>query len=338
MKKLAIVFITLFLPIVAFCGQCMGTTKKGVRCRRWVKNGNYCQDHFYGQYNPTISVRPNIVVNNKTTTKTTTRQPVVKRDEPTYTNTVYRSNTTSTYTTAAATTITNTVSEFSTSGNFAYGIPDSLGGKIVNREGYAVCFSEQLNLPLWTLYELTKAEVNSGFVSRPSNFIRDPDFPSADPALYTNSGYDKGHLVPARDVKFSFTTMTESFYMGNVVPQNHEMNAKIWVRIEDAVRDAAAKYGTVYVGTGPIFCKDNRKTLASGIPVPDMMFKTIYIPALQKQISFVVPNSVFYSKADIRDFVVTESVLGSLIAKDANSAFHMFPNAPMGGTKVASLY
>lgn len=50
---------------------------------------------------------------------------------------------------------------------------------------------------------------------------------------YQNSGYDKGHLVPAHDLSFSKEAMNSTFVWWNCVPQTHKLNAGTWKTEEE---------------------------------------------------------------------------------------------------------
>ena len=43
---------------------------------------------------------------------------------------------------------------------------------------------------------------------------------------YSNSGWDKGHMAPVADMKWSEQSMYESFYLTNICPQNHTLNER----------------------------------------------------------------------------------------------------------------
>ena len=81
--------------------------------------------------------------------------------------------------------------------NLVLGIP-SKDGQIVNRLGYAFCYSEKHEQPLWVTYELTKQEVLTKVAERKDNFRKDPLVKTGSALLtdYKGSGYDRGHLAP----------------------------------------------------------------------------------------------------------------------------------------------
>lgn len=90
-----------------------------------------------------------------------------------------------------------------------------------------------------------------------SSFKSDPAIPEpfrVHPNQFSKSGYDKGHLVPARDMTSSQTAMNESFLMTNISPQvGVGFNRSYWSRFEGFVRHLTSQYDGVYVVTGPLF-------------------------------------------------------------------------------------
>lgn len=127
------------------------------------------------------------------------------------------------------------------------------GRQIIEHTGYTVCYNLRRYIPDWVAYELTAEEL-SGENERTNKFLPDP-LVQGDPVVtsdYTRSGYDRGHMAPAADMKWSEDAMKESFYMTNICPQNHNNNAGDWKDLEEFVRDLAGKYGSLYVCCGPI--------------------------------------------------------------------------------------
>ena len=103
---------------------------------------------------------------------------------------------------------------------------------------------------------------------------------SASSKDYTHSNYDRGHLVPAADFRWSKRLYKETFLMSNVSPQKKELNRYIWKDLEKQIRDDWARlYKELHVTTGPIL-NDNLTKLTNkhgttNISIPDYFYKVI---------------------------------------------------------------
>ena len=125
--------------------------------------------------------------------------------------------------------------------------------QLIKHVAYTISYNHDWNLPNWVAYELTSDEL-CGDIKRTNNFAPDP-LVHGDPVVtydYTHSGYDRGHMVPAADMKWSEQAMRESFYMTNICPQNQNLNRGDWNDLEELARDWARKFGNIYIACGPI--------------------------------------------------------------------------------------
>ena len=86
-------------------------------------------------------------------------------------------------------------------------------------------------------------------------FLPDPDVRGAKAYSndYTKSGYDRGHMAPAADMKWSKQAMAESFYMSNICPQKPQPEPRRLEDLEEKSRQWAKKYGAVYIACGPVY-------------------------------------------------------------------------------------
>ena len=128
-------------------------------------------------------------------------------------------------------------------------------------------------------WELTRAETE-GTEGRKNKFEPDPDLPEprAEHSDYTHSGYDRGHMAPAADMKWNKKAMEESFYMSNICPQNRKLNRDDWGDLEEKCRNWAEKYGKAYIVCGPIYDSKSPKRIGKHkIAVPERFFKAILI-------------------------------------------------------------
>lgn len=149
----------------------------------------------------------------------------------------------------------------------------------IAHEGYTVSYNADWKLPNWVAYELTAQEV-VGELPREDHFYPDPMVVGMQATKddYRNSGYDRGHMAPAADMKWSETAMRESFYFSNICPQIHNFNAGIWQDFEDRGRKWAAQYGNVYIVCGPIVTDKKYGTIGENkVVVPDGFYKVFLI-------------------------------------------------------------
>ena len=159
----------------------------------------------------------------------------------------------------------------------ALAVPTGQQFEILEREGFFLAWDPELRITLWVGYELTLEEVE-GELPRLDNFRRDTELGDDSPAAdsYSGSGYDRGHLVPAADVKWSIEAMADSFLMSNVVPQLPALNRGAWRELEEAVRDLARREGTVIIVTGPVIAdKEYLRLPEAGTVIPDYYFKVV---------------------------------------------------------------
>jgi endonuclease G len=126
-------------------------------------------------------------------------------------------------------------------------------------------------------YELTKEEVE-GTVPRYDAFLPDPEVSYENSATtydYSNSGWDRGHMAPAGDMKWSEQAMKESFYLSNICPQNKNLNGGVWNDLEIQVRELARQKGKIYVVCGPIMSKNPKTIGTNKVAISDAFFKVL---------------------------------------------------------------
>lgn len=185
-------------------------------------------------------------------------------------------------------------------------LPSSSNRQIIMREHYALSYLEEHEQAEWVAYELTVEEVQ-GTAERTDDFREDPEVPTGSAALkdYYRSGYDRGHLAPAGDMKFSEEAMSESFYMSNMSPQKPAFNRGIWRELEEEVRELVVENGRLYVVTGPVFGNKSQKIGENGVSIPESYYKVLldYTEPEVKAIAFLLPNAG--SKKDLYDFAAT---------------------------------
>ncbi len=166
--------------------------------------------------------------------------------------------------------------------------------QLLGRMAYSVSYNRDLKIPNWVAWHLT-AEKLTGDAKRPSRaFHEDMDVPEprATDADYVRSGYDRGHMLPAGDNKYSDEAMYQSFLLTNICPQDHGLNAGDWEELENACRKWARKYGDVYIVCGPLLYNQEHRTIGKNkVVVPEAFFKVVLcLKGTPKAIGFIYKN------------------------------------------------
>ncbi len=95
-------------------------------------------------------------------------------------------------------------------------LPTSTTGQVVHHEGYSLSYNEAHEQAEWVAYELKKSQLSNVNFKRPY-FKIDTSIKTGAAHWYNykNSGYDRGHLCPAADRKFTKSAFDETFLTSN---------------------------------------------------------------------------------------------------------------------------
>jgi len=172
-------------------------------------------------------------------------------------------------------------------------LKESRPEQIIEHTGYTVSYNSDWCVPNWVAYELTREEAR-GTLPRAEHFEPDPDVKgsSSNYRDYSRSGYSRGHMAPAGDMKWDATAMRESFYLSNICPQDHNLNDGDWKDLEEQARIWANRYGSVYIACGPIM-SDNPDVIGyNNVAVPDAFYKVLLckINGQWQAVGFVFDN------------------------------------------------
>ena len=157
-----------------------------------------------------------------------------------------------------------------------YFLPTSTTGQIVHHQNYSLSYNEAHEQAEWVAYELKASHLSKTNHKRPYFEIdKAVKTKAAHWRNYKKSGYDKGHLCPAGDRKFTKEAHDETFLTSNISPQEHKFNAGVWNRLEQKVRYWAKKNDGVFVVTGGIL-NNGLKTIGDeNVTVPNQFYKVI---------------------------------------------------------------
>lgn len=169
----------------------------------------------------------------------------------------------------------------------------NLDEQLIDYEGMTISFNPDMHIPNWVGWELLGSEVD-GNTERSNKFWADSKVHgSSTPDDYKGSGYDRGHMAPAADMKWSAKAMNESFSMANICPQTHTLNGGTWKKLEEKCRLKALADSAIIIIAGPI----NTDTIdeyigRNQVAVPKRFFKIIASPWANPPtgIGFIMPN------------------------------------------------
>jgi endonuclease G, mitochondrial len=201
-----------------------------------------------------------------------------------------------------------------------YGMPAA--DQVLFNRYYVLGYSYYFRQAKWALEIVDPGKTD---IERINNFRPDYRIPEdfrADLADYTDSGYDRGHLIASADQNEINIQNSETYLLSNMSPQNKDFNRGIWRKLEAAVRDLDADKDIweTYVICGPIFyfdkpvesigSKDNNGVT---IPIPNAYFKSILTEDKKGDLnmwSFILPNEK--SEKPLSDFLVPTKLVEKL--------------------------
>lgn len=170
---------------------------------------------------------------------------------------------------------------------FANGKPPVVAARPGNRalcyNAFAILHSGESKTPVFVAEKLNSGALADTHQKRTNKFFADARLPSAERATlddYAGSGYDRGHMAPAGDMR-SAQAMAQSFSLANMVPQAPEHNRGVWAKsVEAATRKYAERAaGDVYVITGPFFAPSIAQSQSIGlgqVHIPRYLYKVVY--------------------------------------------------------------
>lgn len=174
------------------------------------------------------------------------------------------------------------------------GLPEWEGeGQVVKHHGLVLEYDEAHEQARWVTHMVTP-DIVEGNLSRSNDFREDPAITTGTANVddYWETGFDRGHLAPSADFRWSSTAMSESYFYSNMAPQRPELNRGIMADLENWVRNYVEwKDHPVIVVTGGFLKEGLPTTGANKVSIPESFYKVIYDPTDKQAIGFVLPNS-----------------------------------------------
>jgi len=153
--------------------------------------------------------------------------------------------------------------------------------ELVKHKAMHLGYFEKHEQAEWVMHMILPDVIN-GNVSRTNDFRLDPlvSTTTSTKADYWYSGYDRGHLAPSADFRWSQTALSESYFYSNMSPQRPELNREKWAELENLLRDYVIQYkDEIYVITGPVLNDSLPAMQNEGreneVSIPEMYYKVM---------------------------------------------------------------
>ncbi|HQV50971.1 MAG: DNA/RNA non-specific endonuclease [Flavobacteriales bacterium] len=155
------------------------------------------------------------------------------------------------------------------------------GDELIVHPGHMLVYSEKHEQPKWTVH-IAAPDLIKGNLARIDSFLPDPlvKTGTAVTADYWYSGYDRGHMVPSADMRWTYDALLGTYYYSNISPQLADFNRGKWAELEDWGRRYV--YHTkrrVFIATGPVL-RDGLPTMQKAdrkneVSIPELFWKVI---------------------------------------------------------------
>lgn len=182
---------------------------------------------------------------------------------------------------------------------FEKGLPGTSGlEEVTEHSAMFLCYDEKHEQAKWVVH-IVSTDIVQGNISRTNDFREDPLIITGTACKddYWYSGYDRGHLAPSADFRWSQTALSESYFYSNMSPQKPELNRKRWADLENSIRQYVEENGEpVFVVTGGVL-RDGLPVLKAektknNVSIPEYFYKVV--ADLEgdeiKGIAFLMPN------------------------------------------------
>jgi endonuclease G len=161
---------------------------------------------------------------------------------------------------------------------------------LIIRPQYALSYNQELNIPNWVSWNLHRGWF--GDVPRFSgNFIQDTSLPAefyrVKHSDYTNSSFDRGHMVRSEERTATAEDNKSTFLLTNIMPQTPTLNQQTWLSLEfECERLCKDQNKELFIVAGGI-TGDNPQRLNTVVAVPNAYWKVIVILDSGQRISDV---------------------------------------------------
>jgi endonuclease G len=177
---------------------------------------------------------------------------------------------------------------------------DTSDDYVIVRNQYVIDYNPKKGCPNWVSWELNSswygdAERYSG------NFITDNTLPAymyqVKHSDYTNSGYDRGHMVRSEERTDNDEDNRQTFMMTNIMPQTPDLNQGVWLKFEYFCEDLCKKQNKeLFVVAGGIFHEPYKTLKDEGkVAIPDSCFKIVVVLEKGQTLANITKSTPIYA-------------------------------------------
>jgi len=190
-----------------------------------------------------------------------------------------------------------------------FGLPATQPNEeIIHHSALSLVYSEQHEQAKWVAH-IISPEIIKGSLFRSNDFRPDPKvrtgtaieedyflkYPNPDGTFrYDGFGYDRGHLAPSADFRWSALAMSESYFYSNMSPQLGDFNREIWANVEGSLRGYLFRNPDtqLYVCTGGVLTNDLPKIErgVNKVSIPQQFYKVVIDKKNRRGIAFLMSN------------------------------------------------
>jgi endonuclease G len=127
---------------------------------------------------------------------------------------------------------------------------------------------------------------------------------------YEGYGYDRGHLAPSADFRWSQKALSESYLYSNMTPQVADFNRISWAKLEDMMRSYILRNPTtqLYMVTGPVLTNDLPKVpkAINKVSIPKWHYKIALDLKNKRAVAFLMENKKAENSLDTYSTTIDE--------------------------------
>lgn len=237
----------------------------------------------------------------------------------------------------------------------SHGIPHSgMEGEIVSHSAMILEYDEESELAAW-VYHMILPDIKEGQFGRSNDFRIDPKISTGSAeqedyflvshgedgeTVYDGFGYDRGHLAPSADFRWSEQALSESYYYSNMAPQLPQFNRDDWVSLENELRKYVIDNNQALMVVSGSVLKDELKVQErskNGLRIPNYFYKVAYNPESGESVGFIYPHREFIKTPDyyavtvdsVEAFTGIDFFAGNEVATESEKTLdksHWFPD------------